>query len=208
MNVALQALLARYEPHTLADYENALKEVIQELALLGLWRAKFYENAAFYGGTALRIFHGLPRFSEDMDFSLLAPAEGFGLEPYLEAIRRELASFGFSFRVERRSKRVSTAVESAFIKEGRDFYDFVWYRGRGIRCDVGHLQARMEQTGHWQAGTDLDVAHLRRLLARRFEQVDFDQARSDVRPFIRDDAELALWDRTFFQALAAQVEGA
>ncbi len=288
MNVALQALLARYEPHTLADYENALKEVIQELALLGLWRAKFYEHAAFYGGTALRIFHGLPRFSEDMDFSLLAPAEGFGLEPYLEAIRRELASFGFSFRVERRSKRVSTAVESAFIKggtrvnlahvgmpdflqerlprpqqvrirldvdtdppplaryevltlltpipfqvrlfalpglfagklhailcrdwkarvKGRDFYDFVWYRGRGIRCDVGHLQARMEQTGHWQAGTDLDVAHLRRLLARRFEQVDFDQARSDVRPFIRDDAELALWDRTFFQALAAQVEGA
>lgn len=58
MNVALQALLARHEPHTLADYQNALKEVIQELALLGLWRAKFYEHAAFYGGTALRIFHG------------------------------------------------------------------------------------------------------------------------------------------------------
>ena len=237
MNTALQALLDRYEPRTLADYENALKEVVQELALLGLWRAKFYEHAAFYGGTALRIFHGLPRFSEDMDFSLLAPDEGFDLDPYLEAIRRELASFGFSFRVERRSKRVSTAIESAFIKDGtrvnlahvgmpdyllerlprlqqirirldvdtdppplarydvltlltpipfqvrlfdlpclfagklhallcrdwmmrvkgRDFYDFVWYLGRRIRCDVRHLQARMEQTGHWQAGEDLDV---------------------------------------------------
>ena len=53
-----------------------------------------------------------------------------------------------------------------------------------------------------------DIAHLRRLLTRRFEQVDYDQARSDVRPFIRDDAELALWDRTFFQSLAAQIEGA
>ena len=118
MNIALQALLDRYEPHTLADYENALKEVIHELALLGLWRAKFYEHAAFYGGTALRIFHGLPRFSEDIDFSLLASDEGFDLDPHLEAIRRELASFGFSFRVERRSKRVSTAIESAFIKSG------------------------------------------------------------------------------------------
>ncbi len=287
MNIALQALLDRHEPHTLADYENALKEVIQELALLGLWRAKFYEHAAFYGGTALRVFHGLPRFSEDMDFSLLEPAAGFVLEPYLEAIRRELASFGFSFRVERRSKRVSTAVESAFIKggtrvnlahvgmpdylqerlprlqqvrvrldvdtdppplaryevltlltpipfqvrlfalpslfagklhailcrdwkarvKGRDFYDFIWYLGRGTRCDVRHLQARMEQTGHWQSDEDLDVVHLRRLLTRRFEQVDFDQARNDVRPFIRDDAELALWNRTFFQSLAARVEG-
>lgn len=287
MNTALQVLLDRYEPRTPADYENALKEIVQELALLGLWRAKFYEHAAFYGGTALRIFHGLPRFSEDMDFSLLAPDEEFDLDPYLEAIRRELASFGFSFRVERRSKRVSTAIESAFIKggtrvnlahvgmpdylqerlprlqqirirldldtdppplarydvltlltpipfqvrlfdlpclfagklhallcrdwkmrvKGRDFYDFVWYLGRRIRCDVRHLQARMEQTGHWESGDDFDVAHLRRLLARRFEQVDFDQARSDVRPFLRDDAELDLWDRPFFQSLAPQVDG-
>ena len=287
MNIALETLLDRYEPHTLADYENALKEVIQELALLGLWRAKFYEHAAFYGGTALRIFHSLPRFSEDMDFSLLAPDEEFDLDPYLEAIRRELASFGFSFRVERRSKRVSTTIESAFIKggtrvnlahvgmpdylqkrlprlqqvrirldvdtdppplaryevltlltpipfqvrlfdlpclfagklhailcrewkarvKGRDCYDFVWYLGRRIRCDVRHLQARMEQTGHWQAGEDLDAVHLRRLLTRRFEQVDIDQARSDVRPFIRDDADLALWDRTFFQSLAGRVDG-
>ena len=118
VNTALQALLDRYEPRTPADYENALKEIVQELALLGLWRAKFYEHAAFYGGTALRIFHGLPRFSEDMDFSLLAPDEEFDLDRYLEAIRCELASFGFSFRVERRSKRVSTAIESAFIKGG------------------------------------------------------------------------------------------
>ena len=91
--------------------------------------------------------------------------------------------------------------------KGRDFYDFVWYLGRRIRCDVRHLQARMEQTGHWQASEDLDAVHLRRLLTRRFEQVDIDQARSDIRPFIRDDAELALWDRPFFQSLAGRVDG-
>ena len=57
MNVALQGMLDRYQPQTLADHEHALKEIVQELALLGLWRAKFFEHAAFYGGTALRIFH-------------------------------------------------------------------------------------------------------------------------------------------------------
>ena len=81
MNAALQGMLDRYQPRTLADHENALKEIVQELALLGLWRAKFFEHAAFYGGTALRIFHNLPRFSEDVDFSLLQPNREFDTVP-------------------------------------------------------------------------------------------------------------------------------
>ena len=68
---AILHMLDRYECSTEKDYTNALKEIIQEIALLGLWRAGFFEKAAFYGGTALRIFHGLNRFSEDLDFSLL-----------------------------------------------------------------------------------------------------------------------------------------
>ena len=116
MNPALQGLIARYQPATPADWENALREIIQELALLGLWRSKLFEHAAFYGGTALRIFHCLPRFSEDMDFSLLQPAEKFDLNPHLEAIRTELASFGFRFEVEHKSKQIETAIDSAFIK--------------------------------------------------------------------------------------------
>ena len=70
MNAALQTLIDRYQPVTSQDWENALREIVQELALLGLWRSKFFEHAAFYGGTAVRIFHGLPRFSEDMVRSL------------------------------------------------------------------------------------------------------------------------------------------
>jgi len=286
VNVALHGMLDRYRPQTLADHENALKEIVQELALLGLWRAKFFEHAAFYGGTALRIFHRLPRFSEDIDFSLLQPGLEFNLLPYLEAVRTELAAFGFSFRAERRSKRVNTAIESAFIKggtrinlahigtpdylrsrlpelqqvrirveldtdpppladyevrtlltpipfqvrlfdlpclfagklhailcrnwkssvKGRDFYDLVWYLGRQVPCNVGHLQARMMQTGHWSQGRELDLAQLRRLLRQRFQQVDFDQAKRDVRPFIRDKAELELWGSAFFQSLADRVE--
>ena len=118
MNAALQGMLDRYRPQTVADHENALREIAQELALLGLWRAKFFEHAAFYGGTALRIFHRLPRRSEDLDFSLLRPDRAFDLAPCLEAVRTELAAFGLSFRVERRTKRVDTATESAFIKGG------------------------------------------------------------------------------------------
>ena len=65
MNEALEFMLGRYDCKSRKDYENALKEIIQEVALLGLWRAKFFERAAFYGGTALRILYGLDRFSED-----------------------------------------------------------------------------------------------------------------------------------------------
>ena len=79
MNPATNKMLQRYAHRTVDDSVQALREIIQEVALLGLWRAKFFEHAAFYGGTALRILYGLDRFSEDLDFSLLAPGEGFNL---------------------------------------------------------------------------------------------------------------------------------
>ncbi len=116
MKHSLDPLLARYPLQATEDYEHALKEIVQELALLGLWRSKFFEHAAFYGGTVLRIFHGLRRFSEDLDFSLLAPRDEFRLTPHLGAVRDELLSFGFHFSVEEKTKAVTAAIESAFIK--------------------------------------------------------------------------------------------
>ena len=92
--------------------------------------------------------------------------------------------------------------------KGRDFYDFLWYLGRQIPCNVRHLQARMTQTDHWKQARELDAVQLRQLLRRRFQQVDFEQARSDVRPFIRDDADLQLWDSAFFQSVAGRVAAA
>ena len=69
MSPALKDMLDAYQPATPTDYQNAAREIVQEIALLGLWRGGFFERAAFYGGTALRIFHGLRRFSEDLDFT-------------------------------------------------------------------------------------------------------------------------------------------
>jgi predicted nucleotidyltransferase component of viral defense system len=118
MTPAVHAMLARYDCRTEPDYVNALKEILQEIALMGLWRAKFFEHAAFYGGTSLRILYGLDRFSEDLDFSLLKPRRNFALAPYLTAVRTELAAAGFEVSVDAKEKRVETAIESAFIKAG------------------------------------------------------------------------------------------
>lgn len=118
MNEALEFMLKRYQPQNQADYENALKEIIQEIALLGLWRAKFFEKAAFYGGTALRILYGLDRFSEDLDFSLLKRDPKFKLATYLSAICDELQSFGLETSIQEKTKTTDSAIQSAFIKAG------------------------------------------------------------------------------------------
>ena len=116
MNEAIRQMLAAYEIRTVGDSLRALREIMQEIALLGLWRSKFFEKAAFYGGTALRVLYGLDRFSEDLDFSLLRKGQDFDLADYSEALKRELASFGFSVEIESRIKPASAAIQSAFLK--------------------------------------------------------------------------------------------
>jgi predicted nucleotidyltransferase component of viral defense system len=116
MNSALKGMLDAYQPKNPVDYQNAAREVVQELALLGLWRGGFFSHAAFYGGTALRIFHGLRRFSEDLDFTLLTEGSDIRLDRYLSAIATELTSWGFTFEVETRSSGSRTGIESAFLK--------------------------------------------------------------------------------------------
>lgn len=116
MNPAIQRMLQRYPADTTEEYVAALREILQQLALLGLWRSKFFERAAFYGGTALRVLYGLYRFSEDLDFSLLAPEHGFSLGKYGSSLQRELAGFGFEVSFEPVRKSKESAVESAFLK--------------------------------------------------------------------------------------------
>ena len=116
MDNAVLQMLAEYKCQSTQDYENALKEIMQEIALLGLWRARFYEHALFYGGTALRILYGLPRFSEDLDFSLLKANPAFNLSAYHKAISEELEAFGFEVEVQTKVKTTESAVESDFIK--------------------------------------------------------------------------------------------
>jgi predicted nucleotidyltransferase component of viral defense system len=118
MSDALMQMLERYQCRTVADYQNALKEIIQEIALLGLWRAKFFEHAAFYGGSALRILYGLDRFSEDLDFSLLNPRKDFSLNSYNKAVQEELLGFGLQSEVYTLDKSSQGQIQSAFIKTG------------------------------------------------------------------------------------------
>ena len=118
MNPALKDMLDAYQPQSPTDYQNAAREVVQEIALLGLWRGGFFEKAAFYGGTALRIFHGLRRFSEDLDFTLLSADDKSRLVTYLPSVATELESWGFSFEAEKKSAGERTSIESAFLKGG------------------------------------------------------------------------------------------
>jgi len=116
MNSALRDMLRPYNPVTPTDWLHAVREIVQEIALLGLWRSGFFEHAAFYGGTALRIFHGMNRFSEDLDFSLVGTQSAVRLAGALSSMETELAAWGFSFEAEPKSSGERTGIESAFLK--------------------------------------------------------------------------------------------
>jgi predicted nucleotidyltransferase component of viral defense system len=116
MSSPIDNLIARYNPTTAQEFENALKEIIQDITLASLARAQFFDKAAFYGGTALRIFHGLPRFSEDLDFTLLSAQPDFSLKIYFKSVSDGLKSFGLDVAIEEVDKKVSTNIESAFLK--------------------------------------------------------------------------------------------
>lgn len=116
MNPAIHQMLKRYENRSFQEHEQALREILQEIALVGLWRGKFFEHAAFYGGTALRIFYHLDRFSEDLDFTLLTPNPQWHWQSFGEAIKNELSSFGFDVSFVEKEKKTQTAIKSAFLK--------------------------------------------------------------------------------------------
>jgi len=116
MNEVIARMLDRYESRSVENYVRALREILQEIALLGLWRSKFFEKAAFYGGTALRILYGIDRYSEDLDFSLLKPMPDFDISRYIGALEREVRSFGFEVSVTVREKNAASPVQSAFLK--------------------------------------------------------------------------------------------
>lgn len=269
-------MLDRYTCRTQDDYVNALREILQELALLGLWRSKFFEHAAFYGGTALRVLYGLDRYSEDLDFSLLKPLADFTLQPFGDALRREIVSFGFQVDFERRARAKNTAIESAFLKantyrqlivietdhallkiklevdtnpptgfeiesryilqpipfsvrayslpdlfagmlhailcrrwknrvKGRDWYDLVWYAGSHPDVRLNHLESRMRQTEDWITDELLTPDRLRQLLIASVEELDVNQARTEVAPFVRDPRSLDIWSRDFFKELIGRI---
>lgn len=115
MNI-IEQMLSKYEIESENEMINALKEVYQEIALLGLYRGGFFQKAAFYGGTALRIIHGLDRFSEDLDFTLLKKDAAFDIENYFPFVIDEFEALGIKITLSKKVKSNKTDIESAFLK--------------------------------------------------------------------------------------------
>ena len=281
MNNVIQEMLNRYDANDLSGKKDALKEVVQEIVLCGLSRAGFFRKAAFYGGTALRIFHNLDRFSEDLDFSLKTTDESFLLSDYFSALRKEIASFGLNVEISEKVKSGDSAVQSAFLKgntkehmlmfyeadrafdripgnelikikfevdtnppasasferkyrllpvpyevmlydmpslfagkvhavicrawknriKGRDLYDYVFFLSKGAHLNTEHLKARLIQSGVWDEGKAFSVEDAKHLLCERFETIDYQQAKEDVVPFLKNTATLDMWSADFFKQI-------
>ena len=116
MNNIIEQMLYKYDIKNTNDEINALKEIIQEIVLSGLSRGNFFNEAAFYGGTALRIFYNLDRFSEDLDFALLEPYKDFDISKYFNYIQKELKAYGINLNIPTKEKNFDSNITSAFLK--------------------------------------------------------------------------------------------
>ncbi len=285
MNSLLKSLLPNPAPETTSGMVNSVREIMQSLALLGLWRSKFFEHAAFYGGTSLRVLYGLDRFSEDLDFSLLKPSPDFDFSKYSDSLKNELKAFGFDVTFEVKHKTATSSVESAFLKgntynqlivikapelmlsginrqstikvklevdtnppdrfsteikyiftpiqfavrsytlpslfagkihallfrkwknriKGRDWYDFVWYTSRYPVLNIAHLEQRMRQSGHYTGDKALSMAVLNDLINSAIDNLNIDEARKEVAPFVADPGTLWIWSKDFFRAATKRI---
>lgn len=129
-------MLSAYDRSTEQKRRNAIFEVNQQVILAGLYNGGFFDVAAFYGGTCLRIFHGLQRFSEDMDFSLLAPDDDFELTKYFQPVIDEFALVGRQVEIKKKDKKNFGKVESAFLKDNTDVYDVYFQTDKSIKIKI------------------------------------------------------------------------
>lgn len=278
MNSVLKQMLNKYEANSLEDKKNAFKEIVQEVVLCGLSRAGFFKDAAFYGGTALRIFYGLDRFSEDLDFSLCVPNIDFDLKKYFPILKQEISSLGLNFSVEEKEKNKESNIKSAFLKgntqehiltfyendkdisfinknevlkikfevdinppafanyetkfgllpspyqvklydkpslfagkihavvcrnwknrvKGRDLYDYVFYLAMDIPVNLKHLKERFTQSGFVTQSEILTIEELKNILIEKFNDINYEKAKQDVLPFIKDKTKIDVWNKEFF----------
>ena len=129
-------MLSRYQTAGKDNLANATREVMQQIILAGLFRCGFFDRAAFYGGTCLRIFHGLQRFSEDVDFSLLQADENFSLENYFDTIIDEFKALGKEVIINRKKKSAQTNVESAFLKDNSEIYRLQFTTDKRVKIKI------------------------------------------------------------------------
>ena len=136
MNELYEKMLSAYDQSTDTARRNAVYEVSQQIVLAGLADGGFFDKAAFYGGTCLRIFHGLNRFSEDMDFTLLKEDNSFHFEHYFQPIIDQFALVGRKVEIKKKDKKSFGKVESAFLKDNTDVYDLSFQTEKSIRVKI------------------------------------------------------------------------
>jgi len=129
MNSIIETMISAYKTETIYDKKNAMKEVLQEIILCGLSRAGFFQRTAFYGGTALRMFYGLDRFSEDLDFSLDKPDDTFDIKKYFPELEREIAAYGLHADIQEKEKSIDSNIKSAFVKGNTVEHLLMFYPG-------------------------------------------------------------------------------
>jgi predicted nucleotidyltransferase component of viral defense system len=132
MSTIIEQMMRNCDKQLQLDKRNVVKEIMQEMVLCGLSRAGFFKEAAFYGGTALRIFYGLDRFSEDLDFSLKAKNDTFDLTSYFPVLEKEIASFGLHVDIEEKVKSADSHVQSAFLKGNTKEHLLLFYGNQAL----------------------------------------------------------------------------
>ena len=133
MNSVLKNMLDKYDIKNTEDEINAMKEIIQEIVICGLSRGGFFNEAAFYGGTALRIFYGLNRFSEDLDFALLEPNKKFDLSKYFSFVEKEVLAYGLNLKIETKEKTKDSNILSAFLKGDTKEHIFIFFPNENMK---------------------------------------------------------------------------
>ena len=141
MHSLIEQMLVKYNVTTAEQKKNAIKEIMQEIVLCGLSRAGFFQKAAFYGGSALRIFYGLDRFSEDLDFSLIEAEPNFDLSDYFPVLEKEVRSYGMNVEIRKKVKTKDSAITSAFVKGNTREHILIFYDDKKLANSTPHNEA-------------------------------------------------------------------
>lgn len=286
MNNIIKQMLSKYEIKNINDEINALKEIIQELVLSGLSRSGFFDKAAFYGGTALRIFYNLDRFSEDLDFALVTPNQDFDISKYFVYIEKELKAYGLNLEISTKQKNTVSNITSAFVKgntlehilkffsnaenyeynhllknikikfeidinppsgatyeekykllpsphqvklydkeslfagkihavlcrnwktrtKGRDLYDYVFFLANDTSVNLELVKNKLIESKYINSNDKFDIDILKELLIKKFNTIDYAEAKGDIIPFIKNVDSLDIWSSEFFIAITEKLK--
>jgi len=285
MNSVLQSMLNKYDIKNSTDEINAMKEIIQEIVICGLSRGGFFYEAAFYGGTALRVFYGLNRFSEDLDFALLKSDEKFDFSKYFSFVEKEVQAYGLNLSVTEKEKSKDSNIMSAFLKgdtkehiliffpnenmknttslknikikfevdinppsgakydlkykllpsphqvtlydeaslfagkihailcrswnyrtKGRDLYDYIFYLSKETRVNIELVKEKLIASNALKRSDEFNIDILREMLNKKFNEINYSDAKEDVIAFIEDREALNLWSSEFFIEISKDLE--